>query len=52
MVGRSGSLSSKQKDQTIEDAYNELLAIATVGFSVEELLELGEQKRKKTTRKQ
>ena len=41
-----------KKDQAIEDAYDQILAIAeSVGFSVEELLELGEQKRKKTTRK-
>ena len=41
-----------KKDQAIEDAYNQIIAIAeAVGFSVEELLELGEQKRKKTTRK-
>jgi DNA-binding protein H-NS len=41
-----------KKDQAIEDAYNQIIAIAVaVGFSVEELLELGEQKRKKTTRK-
>ena len=41
-----------KKDQAIEDAYNQIIAIAEAfGFSVEELLELGEQKRKKTTRK-
>ena len=41
-----------KKDQAIEDAYNQIIAIAeNVGYSVEELLELGEQKRKKTTRK-
>lgn len=41
-----------KKDQAIEDAYDQILAIADgLGFSVEELLELGEQKRKKTTRK-
>jgi DNA-binding protein H-NS len=46
------ALIASKKDQAIEDAYNQIIAIAeAVGFSVEELLELGEQKRKKTTRK-
>ena len=41
-----------KKDQAIEDAYDQIVAIADgLGFSIEELLELGEQKRKKTTRK-
>ncbi|RSE31831.1 H-NS histone family protein [Acinetobacter junii] len=45
-------LIASKKDQAIEDAYNQIIAIAeNVGYSVEELLELGEQKRKKTTRK-
>ncbi len=40
------------KDQAIEDAYNQIIEIAeNVGFSVEQLLEFGAQKRKKTTRK-
>lgn len=46
------ALIASKKDQAIEDAYNQIFAIAeNVGYSVEELLELGEQKRKKTTRK-
>lgn len=46
------ALIANKKDQAIEDAYNQIIAIAeNVGYSVEELLELGEQKRKKTTRK-
>lgn len=46
------ALIASKKDQAIEDAYDQILVIAeSVGFSVEELLELGEQKRKKTTRK-
>ncbi|ATU46551.1 DNA-binding protein [Acinetobacter junii] len=46
------ALIASKKDQAIEDAYNQIIAIAeNVGYSVEELLELGEQKRKKTTRK-
>ena len=45
-------LIASKKDQAIEDAYNQIIAIAeNVGYSVEELLELDEQKRKKTTRK-
>ena len=45
------ALIASKKDQAIEDAYNQIIAIAeNVGYSVEELLELGEQKRKKTTR--
>lgn len=46
------ALIASKKDQAIEDAYNQIVAIAEgIGFSVEELLEVGEQKRKKTTRK-
>ena len=46
------ALIASKKDQAIEVAYNQIIAIAeNVGYSVEELLELGEQKRKKTTRK-
>ncbi|CAM4438155.1 hypothetical protein F901_01354 [Acinetobacter dispersus] len=46
------ALIASKKDQAIEDAYNQIIAIAdAIGFSVEELLEVGEQKRKKTTRK-
>ena len=46
------ALIASKKDQAIEDAYNQIIAIAEkVGFSVEELLEVGEQNRKKTTRK-
>ena len=44
------ALIASKKDQAIEDAYNQIIAIGK-SFSVEELLEVGEQKRKKTTRK-
>ena len=38
--------------QAIEDAYNQIMAIAdNVGLSIEQILELGTQKRKKSTRK-
>ncbi len=46
------ALIASKKDQAIEDAYNQIIEIAeNVGFSVEQLLEFGTQKRKKTTRK-
>ncbi|APR71549.1 MULTISPECIES: H-NS histone family protein [Acinetobacter] len=46
------ALIESKKDQAIEDAYNQIIAIADgIGLSVEELLAVGEQKRKKTTRK-
>ncbi|MFG0636783.1 H-NS histone family protein [Acinetobacter soli] len=45
-------LIASKKDQAIEDAYNQILEVAErVGYSVEQLLEYGAQKRKKTTRK-
>lgn len=45
-------LIASKKDQAVEDAYNQIIAIAEgIGFTVEELLAAGEQKRKKTTRK-
>ncbi|HFF4342111.1 TPA: H-NS histone family protein, partial [Acinetobacter baumannii] len=45
------ALIASKKDQAIEDAYNQIIEIAeNVGFSVEQLLEFGAQKRKKTTR--
>ncbi len=46
------TLIASKKDQAIEDAYNQIMSIAeAVGFSVDEVLAFGEQKRKKTTRK-
>ena len=46
------ALIESKKDQEIEDAYNSVLQIAkTVGLTLEELIEYGIQKRKKTTRK-
>lgn len=46
------ALIASKKDQAIVDAYNQIIEIAeNVGFSVEQLLEFGAQKRKKTTRK-
>ena len=46
------ALIESKKDQEIEDAYNSVLQIAkTVGLTLEELIEYGTNKRKKTTRK-
>ena len=45
-------LIASKKDQAVEDAYNQILAIAeNVGLSIDQILELGATKRKKTTRK-
>lgn len=41
-----------KKDQAIEDAYTQIMDIADkVGLSIEQILEFGATKRKKTTRK-
>jgi DNA-binding protein H-NS len=46
------ALIASKKDQAIEDAYNQIAAIAeNVGLSIEQILEFGATKRKKTTRK-
>jgi DNA-binding protein H-NS len=46
------ALIASKKDQAIVDAYNQIIEIAeNVGFSVEQLLEFGAQKRKKSARK-
>lgn len=51
-IGLCNKAIASKKDQAIEDAYNQIIEIAeNVGFSVEQLLEFGAQKRKKTTRK-
>ena len=45
-------LIASKKDQAIEDAYNQIMTIAdNVGLSLEQILEFGAQKRKKSTRK-
>lgn len=42
------ALIATKKDQAIEDAYNQILAIAdNLGLSIEQILEVGESKRKK-----
>ncbi|ENG7912696.1 H-NS histone family protein [Acinetobacter baumannii] len=46
------ALIASKKDQAIVDAYNQIIEIAeNTGFSVEQLLEFGAQKRKKSARK-
>ena len=46
------ALIESKKDQAIEDAYNQIMAIAeNVGLSIEQIMEMGAQKRKQTTRK-
>ncbi len=46
------ALIASKKDQAVEDAYNQILAIAeSVGLSIDQILEFGASKRKKTARK-
>ena len=46
------ALIATKKDQAIEDAYNQILAIAdNLNLSIEQILEVGESKRKKSPRK-
>ena len=46
------ALKKKKKDQAVEDAYNQILAIAeNAGLSIEQILEFGASKRKKNVRK-
>lgn len=46
------ALIASKKDQAIEDAYLQIVAIAeNVGLSIEQILEFGASKRKKGTRK-
>lgn len=48
----AAALIESKKDQAIEDAYHQILEIAeNAGLSLEQILELGNSKRKKTTRK-
>ena len=46
------ALIASKKDQAVEDAYQQILEIADkVGLTIEQLLEFGATKRKKSTRK-
>lgn len=45
-------LIASKKDQAVEDAYNQIIAIAEgVGLTIDQILEIGSTKRKKSTRK-
>ena len=46
------TLIASKKDQAIEDAYNQIIEIAnSAGLTLEQFIEYGSHKRKKTTRK-
>lgn len=46
------ALIASKKDQAVEDAYNQILAIAeNAGLRIEQILEFGASKRKKNVRK-
>ena len=52
LTAEAEALIESNKDQEIEDAYNNIINIAeSVGYSLEQLIEYGAHKRKKTTRK-
>ncbi len=52
LTAEAEALIESKKDQAVEDAYNQIIAIAeTTGLSLEQFIEYGAQKRKKTTRK-
>lgn len=52
LTAEAEALIETKKDQAIEDAYNQIVEIANVaGLTLEQFIEYGAQKRKKTTRK-
>lgn len=52
LTAEAEALIESKKDQAVEDAYNQIIAIAeTIGLSLEQFIEYGAHKRKKTTRK-
>ncbi len=52
LTAQAEALIESKKDQEIEDAYNSIMQIAeSVGLSLEQIIEYGAHKRKKTTRK-
>ncbi|ENV32370.1 H-NS histone family protein [Acinetobacter gerneri] len=52
LTAEAEALIESKKDQELEDAYNKIIEIAEkVGLSLEQLIEYGAHKRKKTTRK-
>lgn len=52
LTAEAEALIESKKDQEIEDAYNSIIKIAEdAGLTLEEFIEYGSHKRKKTTRK-
>ena len=52
LTAEAEALIESKKDQAVEDAYNQILEIAeSAGLTLEQFIEYGAQKRKKTTRK-
>ncbi|MDM1249126.1 H-NS family nucleoid-associated regulatory protein [Acinetobacter sichuanensis] len=52
LTAQAEALIESKKDQKIEDAYNKIMEIAeAVGLTLEQFIEYGSHKRKKTTRK-
>ncbi len=52
LTAEAQALIESKKDQEIEDAYHQITQIAeSVGMSLEQFIEYGAQKRKKSTRK-
>lgn len=52
LTAEAEALIESKKDQAVEDAYNQIIEIAgAAGLSLEQFIEYGAQKRKKTTRK-
>ncbi len=52
LTAQAEALIESKKDEAIEDAYNQIIKIAeTAGLSLEQFIEYGSHKRKKTTRK-
>ncbi|AXQ20887.1 H-NS histone family protein [Acinetobacter wuhouensis] len=52
LTAEAEALIESKKDQAVEDAYNQIIKIAeSAGLTLEQFIEYGSQKRKKTTRK-
>ena len=52
LTAQAEALIESKKDQAIEDAYNQIIEIAnSAGLTLEQFIEYGSHKRKKTTRK-
>lgn len=52
LTAEAEALIESKKDQAVEDAYNQIIKIAeSAGLTLEQFIEYGAQKRRKTTRK-